>query len=60
MMRDLLQVVGLELAVAGGAEHQTNFAAFGHLAVDGGYGHLSNRRGQGLEIHAFYDEYHLI
>ena len=40
MMRDLLQGVGLEFAVAGGAEHQANFAAFGHLAVDGGYGHL--------------------
>jgi len=40
MMRHLLQGVGLELAVTGGAEHQSNFATFGHLAVDGDYGHL--------------------
>ena len=40
MMRDLLKGVGLEFAVAGSAEHQANLATFGHLTVDGGYGHL--------------------
>jgi hypothetical protein len=33
MMRDLLQVVGLEFAVADGAEHQADFATFRHLTV---------------------------
>ncbi len=35
MMRDLLQVSWLEFAVAGSAEHQTNFTTFRHLTVCG-------------------------
>ena len=42
MTRNLLQVVGLEFAVADGAKHQADFATFRHLtvALNGDYGRL--------------------